>query len=173
MRHPVPPIGRRLPRLVERLDCGRGRRCLRIGAAWQFRKGPRHNRTPIMLSQEATLTNQPEFGARGGSKRAISMSERWTGVCECLHAFTSVCEHLRVFSAFCWERATEERLGRRVFDFQLIALRIEDGGGPGRLESAGGGGAEGWKTGTDGVRRARVESAAHRRGARAQAYLVI
>ena len=142
MRHPVPPIGRRLPRLVERLDCGRGRRCLRIGAAWQFRTGSRHNRTPIMLSQEATLTNQPEFGARGGSKRAISMSERWTGVCECLRAFAWVWE---CFQAFIGGGAFEGTLGRRFSDFQLIALRIKGGGGPGRLESAGGGVRKGGK----------------------------
>ena len=54
------------------------------------------------------------------------------------------------------DRASGERPGRGFFNFQLIVLRIEDVGGPGRLESAGGRGAEGWKAGSDNVRRARV-----------------
>ena len=69
--------------------------------------------------------------------------------------------------------ATGGRLGRGFFDFQLIVLWIEEGGGPGRAESAGGRGAEGWKTGADGAGRARVESAAGWRGARVGAWLMI
>ena len=73
--------------------------------------------------------------------------------------FANVYERLRVFAGVfrrLWGRASGERPGRGFFDFQLIVLRIEGGGGPGRLESAGGRGAEGWRAGSDSKGRARV-----------------
>ena len=116
-------------------------------------------------------------GAVGGAGNGRRVGNRdgqvFASVYMRLRAFASICEHLGVFSAFCWERATEERLGSRVFNFQLIVLCIEEGGGPGRAESAGGRGAEGWKTGAGGAGRARVESAAGWRGARVGAWLMI
>ena len=63
-------------------------------------------------------------------------------VYECLRAFAGVCG---CFQAFCWGGAIGRRPGRGFIDFQLIVLRIEGGGGPGRLETAGGGVRKGGK----------------------------
>ena len=108
--------------------------------------------TQLVRCSIIQLSWWPSFGLTSESRWA-----RWRGVCERLRVFTSVCECLRVFAgAFCWGGAIGRRPGRRVADFQLIVLWIEEGGGPGRAESAGGRGAEGWRAGSDSEGRARV-----------------
>ena len=97
------------------------------------------------LAGGPVLVSLQKAGGRDG--------EVFANVYECLRVFAGVCG---CFQAFCWGGAIGRRPGRRVADFQLIVLRIEEGGGPGRLESAGGRGAEGWRAGSDSKGRARV-----------------
>ena len=93
--------------------------------------------TQLVRGSIIQLSWWPSFGLTSESRWA-----RWRGVCERLRAFASVCG---CFQAFCWGGAIGRRPGRRVADFQLIVLCIEEGGGPRRAESAGGRGAEGEK----------------------------